>query len=102
MLIVRPGFIDVSEFRVLGNASSDGELVSGVIEEAVGGDGRGGEIDVLHFGWGGVRCVASFYIQRGFLWHVLSSLLVPKNFPRSDILPISQGKGILGLSSYVR
>ena len=84
-----PGFIDVGKLRVLGDASSDGELVSGVIEEAVAGDGRGGEIDILHLGWGGVRCVAFFDIWRGFLWHALSFLLVSKNFPRSDILPIS-------------
>ena len=65
VLIVRPGFINVGKFRVLGNAGSDGELVSGVIEEVVGGDGRGGEIDILHLGWGGGQmCHFFLYSER--------------------------------------
>ena len=65
VLIVRPGFINVGEFGVLGNAGSEGELVSGVVEEAVGGDGGGGEIDVLHFWLERVRCVAFFIFGEG-------------------------------------
>ena len=102
MLVLCPGFIDDGELRVLGDAGLDGKSVRRVGEEAIGGDQRGGEINILHFVWGVVRCVTSFYNQRGFLWHVLSFLLVPKNSPKLDILATSRDRETLSLSFCVQ
>ena len=66
VLITHPGFVNVGKFGVLGNAGSDGKLIGGVVEKAVGRDGGGGEIDILHYGWRGSDVSLLFIFGEGF------------------------------------